>query len=883
MFETIKLFFSSFSKSRQGKLFLLAAGFLFVVSSTLTLAPISRTKSFDTPLEWPHWIGFFTWLFFFLFLFYFMEKYSIHVDPILIPLVALISGWGLMVIWRLSNTLGAKQTLWLGISVGMIIAGLKYQHKVLQLLRNHKYIWLFSGLIITTLTLLFGTNPNGGSPNLWLGCCGIYLQPSEPLKLLLILYLAAYFADRQPFSTKLIPTIAPTLVMAGVSLLILVIQRDLGTASIIVFIYASMIYIATGKKRLLLISLLTIGIAAIMGYQLFDVVQLRFEAWLNPWLDPSGRSYQIVQSLISIAAGGMTGRGPGMGYPTLVPIAFSDFIYAAIGEEYGLPGTIALLIAIMLFAFRGFQIGLKANNRYHRNLAIGLSIYIASQSILIMGGNIRLLPLTGVTLPFVSYGGSSLLTSFVALYLIAAINQTTHETETATGNPTPVFHIAGLLLAGFVGISLLTSWWSLWRGPELLTRTDNARRTISDRFVQRGALYDRYDVPLSFTDGTPGDYERLYSFPELSPLIGYTQSFFGQAGLEASLDTILRGLENQSPQQIWIAHLLYGQSPKGLDAILTIDSALQQAAAELLPNTAGAAVVVDAETGELLTLYSSPYYDANLLEDNWGSLNADEKSPLLNRATQSLYPPGPSLAPFIAASTNTSGDLPAQISELSSPLETNKLTCTRAISLPSTWAEVIQNGCPGPLEYIGSPLGDEGLQSLFESLGFYETPDIRAGLAQAVTQTSIPNPAITAIGQADILVSPLQMAIAASVFSNGGIRPVPQLIFAAEDNEGNWVNYLDKDQTGERVFSTATANQTARMLANAQGEFWEVTSSAITETGTHLTWYLVGTLPGSERPLTVVVLIERFQPDFAANIGRNLLQQALLEEPVTRP
>lgn len=882
MIENVKNKIGSLFNTRQGKFFALASGFLFFVSLTITFAPAAHAKSFQTELNWAQWFGFVVWLVSFGYLLLYIQSQGIQIPPLIAPLAALISGWGLITVWRLSPALGAKQTIWLAISVTAVIVGLRYQQQLLQILRNHKYFWLFAGLGITTLTLIFGTNPNGSGPNLWLGCCGIYLQPSEPLKLLLILYLAAYFADRQPFTTRLLPTIAPTFVMAGMALLILVVQRDLGTASIIVFIYASMIYVSTGKKRLLLISLLIIGFASLLGYYLFDVVQLRFEAWINPWLDPSGRSYQIVQSLISIAAGGMAGRGPGMGFPNLVPISFSDFIYAAVGEEYGLPGALALVIAIMLFTFQGYQVGLNANNRYHRYLSIGLATYIASQSILIIGGNIRLLPLTGVTLPFFSYGGSSLLTTFIALLLIMTVSHQSYETAKLKTNPIPIFHIAGLLLAGFFAVGMLTSWWSLWRGPDLLTRTDNARRTISDRYVKRGTIYDRNDIPVSYTDGTSGDYERLYPFSELSPLIGYTQPFFGQAGLESSLDEILRGLENQSPWRIWINHLLYGQSPQGLDVAITIDSELQQYTAELLPNTPGAVVLLDSNTGELLVIYSSPFYDANTLGDHWDALNEDPESPLLNRATQSLYPPGPAMAPYIAAFSGVSGDLPPEISELSSPLESNKLTCTKAIPLPATWGDVIRAGCPGPLEYIGNSLGDTGLQTLFKNLGFYETPAIRVDLAQAILPTSISTPAITAIGQADMLVSPLQMALAAASFSNAGIRPAPQLILAAENYQGDWLSYITPEE-GTPVFTAAQANKTANMLANPQEKFWETTATAFTDSGTQLTWYLAGTLPNAEKALTVVVLIERFEPDFAARIGQGLLQKALINYPGGNP
>ena len=352
----------------------------------------------------------------------------------------------------------------------LFMIGLPHSQKILSNLRKYKYFWLAGGILLTSLTLIFGTNPNGYGPRLWFQIGGIYFQPSEPLKILLILYLAAYFADRQPFSSRLLPFLLPTTLVTILACLILVVQRDLGTASIMIMIYASMIYAATGKKRLLVISLLGIGLAAILGYLFFDVIQLRILAWINPWLDPFGRSYQIVQSLIAIASGGMTGRGPGMGHPNLVPISFSDFIFSAIGEEFGLPGTIGLVIALLLFTFRSIQCGIEAANRHLRYIAVGISVYIAAQSILIIGGNIRLLPLTGVTLPFLSYGGSSLLTSFFALYLLIAIQQPEQDNprsthQAAPPNSTPVIHLSAIITTGFIAIALINSWWALWRGP----------------------------------------------------------------------------------------------------------------------------------------------------------------------------------------------------------------------------------------------------------------------------------------------------------------------------------------------------------------------------------------------------------------------------------
>ena len=288
----------------QGRLLQLAALFLALFALVLSLSPAARARSCEAGTRWAHWLAFVVWALAFYLIYRQAQIHAPRIDPLLIPVAALLTGWGTLSIWRLTEGLGLRQTVWIIIAAAIFILGLRFKDD-LALLRRYKYLWLFSGLGLTALTLIFGTNPLGYGPRLWLGCCGIYLQPSEPLKLLLIIFLAAYLADRQPFAPGLLPLLAPTAVMAGLALLLLLVQRDLGTASIFLFIYTGVLFAATGKKRILLLALITLVIAGLAGYLMFDLIQIRVDAWLNPWIDPSGRSYQIVQSLIAVASGGM--------------------------------------------------------------------------------------------------------------------------------------------------------------------------------------------------------------------------------------------------------------------------------------------------------------------------------------------------------------------------------------------------------------------------------------------------------------------------------------------------------------------------------------------------------------------------------------------------
>jgi len=559
-----------------------AAFFLFIQSVILTLSPAVRERTWDVDYRFSHWIGFFVWVVLMFFAHRATVKHLQERDPYLLPAAALLSGWGLLTIWRLDESFGIRQTIWLSVSIIVFILALSAQQKIITFLKRYKYILLGSGLLITALTLIFGANPLGAGPRLWLGCCGVYFQPSEPLKLLLVIYLSAYLADRVDLHLSSLPLLIPTLVVTGLALLLLLVQRDLGTASIFVCIFTVAIFLHTGKRRVLFSAILLLAGALVVGYFFIDIIQIRVDGWLNPWADPSGKSYQIVQSLLAVANGGIIGRGGGLGNPLLVPVAISDFIYAAIAEETGLVGTIGLLALIWLILARGLVASLRAMDKFRRNLAAGIVTYFGIQSLLIIGGNLRLLPLTGVTLPFVSYGGSSLLTSYIALFLLLAISNVEDNEPVTLQNPKPYTFLAGMLVLGFAAVSLASVWWAVVRAPDLLTRTDNARRSIADRYVPRGELLDRNNQPISITEGESGTYRRNYLYPDLAPITGYTQPVYGQAGLEATLDDYLRGLQGNPPSLIWWDHLLYGTPPPGLDVRLSLSLALQSKADQLL-------------------------------------------------------------------------------------------------------------------------------------------------------------------------------------------------------------------------------------------------------------------------------------------------------------
>ncbi len=795
----------------QSRLLWLAALFLFVFSLALTLAPAVRERSWQVDLRWGHWFGFAVWGLVFGLAHRQVQKYLPEADPFLMPVAALLTGWGLLTIWRLDAGYGSRQTLWLGLCGMLFILGPRLS-PTLWFLRRYKYLWLIGGIVLTVLTFLFGVHPLGNGPRLWLGCCGMYFQPSEPLKLCLIVYLAAYLAERLPLPARQVTLLAPTVALTGLALLLLVLQRDLGTASLFLLLYCGVLWAATNRGRFLTLGLVGLLAAGSVGYLLVDIVRLRIDSWLHPWVDPSGRSYQIVQSLMAIASGGLVGRGPGLGNPGLVPVAVSDFIFSAMAEEMGLAGVLALVLLLGVLLARGMRIALQAPERFRRLLALGLTVYLSLQSVVIIGGNLRLLPLTGVTLPFLSYGGSSLLMAFLSLLLLLLISAHGEEEPAYLESARPYLGLTAILGSGLVAVVLGSLWWGIWRGPDLLTRTDNARRSIADRYVRRGALLDHANHPLAVTRGEPGAYQRVYLYPGLAPVLGYTHPVYGQAGLEASLDGYLRGLQGNPASLVAWHHLLYGQPPPGLDVRLSLDLKLQQTADALLRGQNGAAVLLNARSGEVLIMASQPAYDPNALGADVEGLLADPNTPLLNRAAQGRYPAGDLLAFFLQA---------AGLSE-ASPQEK---------------------------------------QALYQKVGFYTAPALQLPVAQPSSL------------QDELLVSPLQVALAAAALTQDGIRPAPRLVMAVKTPQQGWV-ILPTPGRPEQIFTEEQAHAALEMLMGER-MFWEWSTQAYRQ-GMMVTWYLAGRPADlSGTPLTLVLLLEDASSAIAQQIGRAVLETAL--------
>ncbi|MBI2939750.1 MAG: FtsW/RodA/SpoVE family cell cycle protein [Chloroflexi bacterium] len=357
-------------------------------------------------------------------------------DQALLPLAGLLTFVGLFVISRVAPEQSARQTAWAALGAVAFVVTLAWP-ELGSLLRRYRYTWVTLGLGTLLLTFALGVDPNGSGARLWLGFGGVYFQPSEVLKVLVVVYLASYLAEKRELLAfgeyrlgRLVlpplPYLVPLAVIVGFSLLLLLIQRDLGATFLFFGVSLALLYCASGRTIYLLGGAGLFLIGTFVAYRLFSVAQRRIDIWLNPWSDPQGATYQTIQGLLALASGGVLGVGPGWGSPHLIPAGHTDFPFAVVGEELGLMGTLAVAVIYLLLVGQGFRVALRLSGTFETLLAAGLSTVVGLQALIILAGNLALVPLTGITLPFVSYGGSSLVTNFLILGLLVRLS---HEAD----------------------------------------------------------------------------------------------------------------------------------------------------------------------------------------------------------------------------------------------------------------------------------------------------------------------------------------------------------------------------------------------------------------------------------------------------------------------
>jgi peptidoglycan glycosyltransferase len=374
----------------------------------------------------------------------FLAARGVRGDQVLLPIAAALTALGLILVERLASNLLVQQLSWTLIASGAFAATILIPRD-LSALSRFKWTWAFLAvlLLISPTFPLIGREVNGA--RIWIGLGTVTFEPWEAVKILLVVFFAAYLEEFHevlaqtprrfgPIPVPPLPYLGPIVAMWAIAMLVMVFEKDLGATLLFLGIFLAMLYLATGEAFYTLIGMLLLLVGGFVAYHAFGHVAARVDVWLDPFAEDVrfGSGYQLVQGLFALANGGLLGAGLGNGMPERIPIVWSDFVFDAFAEEVGFAGALALLALYLLFVYRGMLIALRAPTPFLQLLAAGLSFIVALQTLVIVGGNARLIPLTGITLPFVAYGGSSLVTNWM---LVALLIRVSDVTARARGTP----------------------------------------------------------------------------------------------------------------------------------------------------------------------------------------------------------------------------------------------------------------------------------------------------------------------------------------------------------------------------------------------------------------------------------------------------------------
>ncbi|WP_251197632.1 FtsW/RodA/SpoVE family cell cycle protein [Anaerotardibacter muris] len=867
-----------------------------------------------------------------------IRKFAPGADPAILPISFALSSIGIAFVTRLAPDLAIRQVGWLFLGIVFMVLVIVFMRNM-DRTANYKYTLMIIGLILLLSPLLPGIGREIYGSKIWLSIGGFSFQPGEIAKIFIVLFLAAYLAQNRemlsvfthkigPFKFPDLPTILPLLIMWLISMAIVVFEKDLGSALIVYFVFLTMLYVASGKKFYLIVGLVTIAIGAVILFLFFSHVQVRVDTWLDPFADPTDTGYQLVQSIFSMADGGLFGVGIGSGLADNIPIVESDFIFAAIAEETGLLGAAGVLLLYLCFAIRGLVTAARAKSDVSSFIAVGLTATIVLQAFIIVGGVTRLIPLTGLTLPFVSQGGSSLLASFIAVgFLLKCGDQSTGlnseiaqgtggiPSEGVLGRVSLGKRITNTMIAFSVMFALLVANLTMImvvQADEYKNMPINNHTLVKESKTERGTISTYDNVVLAQSIEQPdGTYKRVYPAGTLAAhIVGYASEKYGTAGIESSYNDTLKGERNYAS---WtdVLNATTGNNAAGNDVKLTINSTIQKAAQEALEGFSGACVVIDPKTGAVLALASSPTYNAGDIEELLqNSSNAADSSALYNRATQALYPPGSTF----------------KIVTLTGALENNVATESSVFSAPSsieigngditnfhdrsygeiTLARATELSANTVYAQVGERMGSKMLVEAAHDFGFNQ--DVKFDLP--LVESLMPNPdemttwetAWAAAGEpvgehespAGPQTSVLEMAMVGCAITNNGVIQKPYLVDSIYNAEGK-CSFTAQPSTLMTATNSAIANRVKTILegvvASGTGTAAAVPGVTIAgKTGTAETgkaiddsWF-VGMGPSNNCNVVVAIVLEEGAdlPGGAASRARGVLQAALQVQGVIK-
>lgn len=865
-----------------------------------------------------------------------VRRFAPGADPAILPIVFALAGIGIAFITSLEafkpdlEGVAMRQVMWLFFGVGCMIAVLAFIRNI-DKLANYKYTLMIIGfaLLLSPLLPFVGTEIYGS--RIWLSIAGFSFQPGELAKIAIVLFLAAYLAQNRemlsvftwqvgPFKLPDIRTLLPLLVMWAIAMVIVVFEKDLGSALVFFAVFLVMIYVATGKKFYVIVGLGLATIGALAAWAVLSHVQVRVDTWLNPFADYQNTGYQLSQAIFSMADGDLFGVGIGRGFAYQIPVVESDFIFAAIAEEAGLLGAAGLLLLYLCLAIRGLVTAARAKSDMSAFVAVGLTATLILQAFIIVGGVTRLIPLTGITLPFVSQGGSSLLAGFIMVgFLLRCGDEATGvgkemKSSTTTINLNGVLgrvslgkRITNIMIVFSLLFALLVANLTIImvvQADEYQNMNENTHTLLREERNERGTIstYDGVALAQSVKQ-EDGTYIRTYPAGDLAThIVGYYSTRYGTSGIEASYNNTLKGQENYAN---WtdVLNVASGAGSAGNDVTLTVNSKIQRAAQDALSGYSGACVVIDPKTGAVLGMASTPTYNASDIESLLSS--SSEGSALLNRATQSLYSPG-STYKIVSLSTALENNTAKEDTVYSSPgtmdiggaavsnygkYDYGDITLQHAM-------EVSSNTVFGQL---GTQIGARALVDASERFGFNRPlqldvptatsvmpdPDEMTEweLAWAAAGEPVLSGARKRTSEAGPQVTALQMAMVGSAIANDGTIQTPYFVDSIRNSNGE-KSFTATPENYARPISANTANRVKKVMEgvvnNGTGVAAAVPGVQVAgKTGTAQTgkaeddsWF-VGLAPSDKPTVVIAIVLEEAADGTATARAQNVLKTVL--------
>ncbi len=877
-------------RARKGFLFVLQFIMIFVNHITSSLVLLSSRQDF-------------TYLFFPVFQMLAVFAYLVLMraiypksNRIILNHVAMLLSIGFVILTRLSLTRSMRQFMIVAFSlvIGLMIPVFMKQFKLIQ---RCELIFAVVGIVILGAVLIRGRLINGSK--LSFSILGLSFQPSEFVKIIYVLFIACILARAKHFYHILLSA-----ALAAAHVLILVASKDLGSALIYFITYVIMVFAVTRKIRYVIAGFAGGAVASYISYFLFSHVRVRVEAWLDPWHDINATGYQIAQSLFGIGTGGWFGMGIDAGSPGSIPYVEQDFIFSAVCEEYGVLFGICLIAICVNLFLEIVRVAHSCQEPFVKYASYGLGIIYVSQLFLTIGGNTKFIPLTGVTLPLISYGGSSVLASVMMLSVVQGFyinndllleyeGENMEEDEDAFVPYIPKRYMnaaAGVFIALFASICIYLTHFVHYDSPKVINNSYNAKRQeiLAAKTIRGDILAaDRQVLATTITDSD----ERYYPYSKVfAHAIGYASN--GRMGVEQNANIYL--VSSNVSLNNKLSDDLADEKHMGNTVVTTLDPRLQTLAYDALGLYEGAVIITEPETGKILAMVSKPDFDPNTIDEIWEDLISDEESSVLvNRVTQGLYPPGSTFKIFTALEyiRENPYDYENYLFDCNSQFKygDNIINCFHGTRHGKVdFSLSFAKSCNASFANIGLSLDRSKFQDMLDSLYFNRNLPVeflsnKSSISENIADSD--NDMIqTVIGQGQTQMTPLHLAMVTAMIANGGKMMQPYIIDHIENANreiitsfepmplGNFISLEEADILKQLMHAVVTEGTGTRLKSDSYSAAGKTGSAEYNSKSDSHAWF-TGFTYDTDRPLQITVIMEGAGSggEYAVPVARRIL------------